>query len=115
MAEGQTHGVVKPQNNELEKMQEEDRKAAEKALEIMSVFIRNEAKNTSFLVRQHPKAQASFDIYAEKIVKMLQIFLVDEKLPEIHEFDKERIEASNAGFWSTKAKKKRVEREAQKA
>jgi len=100
---------------DLEKIQEQDKKAAEQALEILSIFVRNEAKNTSFLVRQHPKAQASFDIYAEKIVKTLKEFLVEEKLPEIHGFDKERIEASNAGFWMTRAKKKKVEREAQKA
>lgn len=97
----------------LEEAKAADEKAAKEIMEIFEAYIMSEAKNTSFLVRAHPKAEAAFKIFGEKMVKMLSAFICEDTMPEINLFDKERIENSNAGFWANRVVKKKVEREAQ--
>lgn len=87
-----------------------DRKAAEEVMSVMRTWIKAEAENTTFMVKSHPKGRHALEFFSNKIIEMLEKFIVEDEIPQIN-VNTDLLEKSFSGFWAKRAKKQKVVRE----
>lgn len=80
--------------------------SAKELMGIMETWVRAEAENTVFMVKEHARGRDALTHLADKIVGMLNDFIVEDKVPKINVVSKEALEASLSGFWESRTQAK---------
>ena len=88
-----------------------DKKAAEELYGIFEKYLKSEAENTYFMVKEHPKGKKALDSYCQKVCDCIRNFIVDDIAPKINIVTEEELDRAMSGFWVCRSEKKKIVRE----
>lgn len=74
--------------------------SAKELMGIMETWVRAEAENTVFIVKEHARGRDALTHLADKIVGMLNDFIVEDKVPKINVVSKERLKPLFPVSWN---------------